>query len=64
MIEHTEEELESHSRMLSQIGCEVEEFCEEEMTTLDGVRLMKAELLELRGYKIRKKVYDSYNIDC
>lgn len=53
--------LEGHSRMLSQISGEVEEWCDNsETTTLQAVRLMKAEIYELRAYKIRNEVWKTY----
>lgn len=54
-------ELERHSVMLGQICGEVEEFCDHsDCTTLQAVQLMKAELLELRAYKIRNEVWKTY----
>ena len=54
-------ELERHSSMLSAICTEVEDWCDNsETTTLQAVRLMKAEILELRAYKIRNEVWKTY----
>lgn len=47
--------LENHSVMLGQIGMLVEEFCDENATTIDGVKLMKAELYELRAEQLRRE---------
>ena len=54
-------EAKKHSIMLGQIAEVVYDWCEwEECTTLDAVKLMKAELLELRSYKMRREVEDKY----
>lgn len=47
--------LREHSAMLGQIAGLVAEFCEADTTTLDGVKLMKAELYELRAEKLRQE---------
>lgn len=52
------EELESQSQMLCQIASASGEWCEhDECTTLEAVQLMKAEIYELRAYKIRNEIY-------
>ncbi len=52
------EQLESHSRMLGQIAGVSGEWCEHcECTTLEAVQLMKAEIYELRAYKLRNEIY-------
>ena len=57
MTEERQKELESYSQMLGMIGGLVIEFCDHpECTTLDAVKLMKAELLELKAYKMRNEV--------
>jgi hypothetical protein len=59
---HTLDELEKHSAMLGQICGVVDEFCDhEDCTTLDAVRLMKAEIYELRAYKMRNEVWKKYS---
>lgn len=53
--------LQKHSQMLGQIGSEVEEWCiSDQCTTLDAVRLLKAEVLELRGKALRREIEDKY----
>ena len=42
-------ELKSHSQMLGIIGSYVEEFCDEEDTTLTGVMKLLADYYALRG---------------
>ena len=42
-------ELKSHSKMLGIIGSYVEEFCDEEDTTLTGVMKLLADYYALRG---------------
>lgn len=55
------DELEKYSIMLSQITEVASDWCDwEECTTLDAVKLMKAEILELRAYKIKREVEDNY----
>jgi len=55
------DERERHSIMLGQIAEVASDWCDwEECTTLDAVKLMKAEVLELRAYKIRREVEDKY----
>lgn len=54
---HTTEELTKHSLMLGQIAGETEEWCSDpHCTTLSAVRLMKAELYELRADRLRQLV--------
>lgn len=50
-----EDEVPDYALMLSQIAGLVEEFCDENTTTLDGVKLMKAELYQLRAEKLRQE---------
>jgi len=55
--------LRQHSLMLGQIGSEVEEWCiAENCTALDAVRLLKAEVLELRGKALRREIEDKYDM--
>ena len=42
-------ELKSHSQMLGMIGAYVEEFCDEEDTTLTGVIKLLADYYALKG---------------
>lgn len=42
-------ELKSHSQMLGMIGAYVEEFCNEEDTTLIGVKRLLADYYVLKG---------------
>jgi hypothetical protein len=47
--------------MLGQIGCIVEDWCiSEECTTLDAVKLLHAELLELKGKTSRMEIENKY----
>ncbi len=51
-----------HSQMLNSICGLVEEFCDHpDCTTFDAVKLMKAELLELKAYKMRNEVWSLYS---
>lgn len=57
MSERTKQDEINHT-MLSQIAGEVDKWCEwDECTTLEAVQLMKAEIYELRAYKIRNEIY-------
>lgn len=47
--------LREHSSMLGQIAGLVAEFCEADTTTLDGVKLMKAELYALRAEQLKRE---------
>ena len=48
--------LEFHSMMLGQIATEVEEFCEEFSTTLEGVQELKARYYEAQAELIRNRM--------
>lgn len=48
--------LEFHSQMLGQIASEVEEFCDEFSTTLEGVRELKARYYEAQAELIRNRM--------
>jgi hypothetical protein len=48
--------LEHHSMMLGQIASEVEEFCEEFSTTLEGVLELKARYYEAQAELIRYRM--------
>lgn len=48
--------LEFHSMMLGQIATEVEEFCEEFSTTLQGVQELKARYYEAQAELIRYRM--------
>ncbi len=51
---------EENTKMLGLIANEVGEWCSHsECTTLDAVKLLKAEVFELRGYKIRTEIYST-----
>ena len=55
------DEFKKHSRMLGKIASEVEDWCMTgEYTTLDAVRLLKAEVLELRGKTLRYELERKY----
>lgn len=55
MTDEQIKELEKHSIMLGQIAGYVSEFCErEDITTLEAVLLMKAEIYELRAVRLRE----------
>lgn len=43
------EQLRGYGAMLSQVAAEVEEFCGEDTTTIEGVRRLKAELILRRA---------------
>lgn len=59
MTEEQIKDLELNSQMLGQICAVVEQVrFEEGVTTLDGVKLMAAELFELRAEKLRNEVYE------
>jgi len=63
MPKELEPTTEAYIAMLSQIAGEVEEWCcSEECTTLDAVRLLKAEWMRLRGemdkIMIERKYFD------
>jgi len=63
MPKELEPTAEDYTSMLSQIAGEVEEWCcSEECTTLDAVRLLKAEWMQMRGeldqIRIKKKYFD------
>lgn len=61
MTDAEQRELKSHSIMLGQICAESGEWCDSnETTTLQAVRLMKAEIYELRAYKLRNEVWKTY----
>jgi hypothetical protein len=61
MTDAEQRELKSHSVMLGQICAEVDGWVEhEQTTTLQAVRLMKAEIYELRAYKLRNEVWKTY----
>lgn len=48
--------LEYHSMMLGQIATEVEEFCNEFSTTLEGVQELKARYYEAQAELIRNRM--------
>lgn len=48
--------LEFHSMMLGQIATEVEEFCNEFSTTLEGVQELKARYYEAQAELIRNRM--------
>lgn len=48
--------LEYHSQMLGQIATEVEEFCNEFSTTLEGVQELKARYYEAQAELIRNRM--------
>ena len=48
------ERLKEHSQMLGIIGMVVEDFCTEEMTTLDGVRELLAQWHEMKAEDLRR----------
>ena len=48
--------LEYHSMMLGQIASEVEEFCNEFSTTLEGVQELKARYYEAQAELIRNRM--------
>lgn len=51
-----------YSSMLSAVDLEVGEWCDNsETTTVQAVRLMKAEIYELRAYKLRNEVWRTYS---
>ena len=58
----TQEEIyKDHSVMLGQIANEVELWCcDEECTTLDAVRLMKADLMVYKGLMERQEIERKY----
>jgi len=57
------DDLREHSQMLGQIGLEMEEWCvSEECTTLDAVRLLKAEVMERRGKMLRQEIERRYGV--
>ena len=48
--------------MLGKICGLIDEFCDHpDCTTYDAVKLMKAELLELKAYKMRNEVWSLYS---
>ena len=55
------EQLKKNSIMLGQIAGYVYEWCDENTTTLEGVILMKAELLELKARILRDEVDSRYD---
>ena len=62
MTEERQKELEAQSVMLGQICGLVDEFCDHpDCTTFDAAKLMKAELLELKAYKMRNEVWSLYS---
>jgi hypothetical protein len=52
-------ELKSHSLMLGQIGCYIENFCNEEDTALDGVIRLLAEYYSIKSLSLYEKLDNS-----
>lgn len=51
-------ELRRSRQMLGQIAAHVEDWCDEEMTTLDGVKLVLAELYAMKSDKLYGEIGD------
>ena len=56
--------LEFHSMMLGQIATEVEEFCNEFSTTLQGVQELKARYYEAQAELIRYRMENQATTFC
>jgi hypothetical protein len=63
MDESRIKELESHSQMLGQIAAHVEDFAyHEDMTTLDGVKLLLADYHKYKGIAERYEIEEKYGL--
>ena len=53
-----------YRRIVTMIGLDVAPWCEyEEMTVDDAVKIMIAEIYELRAYKIRGEMSNKYEVE-